>query len=79
MILLVLVPLLGLDCCLHVVIKVFAVQVEKKFSRVLLDAPCTGTGVIAKDESVKRSKTMKDVALCSELQVGNYIFLIQFC
>ncbi|KAI7758002.1 hypothetical protein M8C21_018723 [Ambrosia artemisiifolia] len=36
--------------------------------RVLLDAPCSGTGVISKDESVKTSKTAVDVQNCSRLQ-----------
>ncbi|XP_055707746.1 probable 28S rRNA (cytosine-C(5))-methyltransferase [Phlebotomus papatasi] len=38
------------------------------FDRVLLDAPCTGTGVIAKDASVKASKSQVDVQRCYNLQ-----------
>lgn len=43
-------------------------KVMTGFDRVLLDAPCTGTGVIAKDPSVKASKSDVDVQKCYNLQ-----------
>ena len=38
------------------------------FDRILLDAPCSGTGVISKDEQVKTNKSEKDILRCSHLQ-----------
>ena len=43
-------------------------KVMSGFDRVLLDAPCSGTGVISKDPSVKTNKTEKDVQKRSHLQ-----------
>ncbi|KAJ3822932.1 NOL1/NOP2/sun family RNA met [Lentinula raphanica] len=38
------------------------------FDRVLLDAPCSGTGVISKDSSVKINKSERDFTLLAHLQ-----------
>jgi len=43
-------------------------KIMSGFDRVLLDAPCSGTGVISKDESAKLRKDDQDIHLCSHLQ-----------
>nr|CAD7402113.1 unnamed protein product [Timema cristinae] len=42
--------------------------IMKGLDRVLLDAPCTGTGVVAKDPTVKMSKDQVDIQRCCNLQ-----------
>ena len=43
-------------------------NIFKKFDRCLLDAPCSGLGVIARDPSIKVQKTQEDVRKLSHLQ-----------
>jgi NOL1/NOP2/sun family putative RNA methylase len=53
------------------ILKMDALQVAKfeiKFDRVLLDAPCSCEGVIAKDPTRKISHTPQDVDYCSGMQ-----------
>lgn len=41
---------------------------KNRFDRVLLDAPCSGLGVISRDPSVKVQRTIADVNQCAHLQ-----------
>ncbi|KAG1672910.1 putative 28S rRNA (cytosine-C(5))-methyltransferase [Nymphon striatum] len=43
-------------------------SIKTGFDRCLLDAPCSGTGVISKDPSVKTNKDEKDIKRCSHIQ-----------
>lgn len=41
---------------------------KNRFTKILLDAPCSGLGVISRDPSVKVQRTIKDVDRCGVLQ-----------
>lgn len=43
-------------------------QFRNSFDRILLDAPCSGLGVISRDPSVKVQRTIYDVQRCAHLQ-----------
>ncbi|MGC1121071.1 MAG: RsmB/NOP family class I SAM-dependent RNA methyltransferase [Candidatus Methanofastidiosia archaeon] len=45
-----------------------ALDFSYRCSRILLDAPCTGSGIIRKDPTRKYSRDSTDVAFCSGLQ-----------
>ena len=56
------------NTCIFNVDGLYAGKFEMKFDRVLLDAPCSCEGVIAKDPTRKSSHTPQDVDYCSRIQ-----------
>jgi NOL1/NOP2/sun family putative RNA methylase len=56
------------NTCIFTMDGLDAGKFEKKFDRVLLDAPCSCEGVIAKDNTRKTSHTPHDVDFCSSMQ-----------
>lgn len=56
------------NTCIMKMDGVFAEKLERKFDRVLLDAPCSCEGVIAKDATRKTSHSPEDVDYCSNRQ-----------
>lgn len=43
-------------------------KIIRGFDRVLLDAPCSGLGIISRDQTVKLQRTLKDVQRLAHLQ-----------
>ena len=54
-------------------------KLYNKFDRVLLDAPCSGLGVISKDRSVKMNRTFKEILNNSRLQKELILAAIDSC
>ena len=42
-------------------------KIMKNFDRVLLDAPCSGPGIISRDPSIKLQRNLKDIYEASHL------------
>ncbi|CAI2724577.1 unnamed protein product [Schistosoma spindalis] len=54
-------------------------NIMSNFDRVLVDAPCSGTGIIAKDPSVKTTKSNDEIQKCVELQKRLLVAAIDSC
>ncbi len=49
------------------------------FDRVLLDAPCSGLGIVSRDPSIKLQRTIKDIHRSSQLQRELLLAAIDCC
>jgi len=56
------------NTCIFIMDGLQAGRLEAKFDRVLLDAPCSCEGIIAKDATRKTSHMPEDVDYCSQMQ-----------
>jgi len=61
-----------LGCTNTLIVKADArdINLPSKFDKIMLDAPCTGSGIVRKDPSRKSSRTIEDINFMSSLQKG---------
>lgn len=60
---------LGINNC--IVLNMDAIKLPKHyggFNKILLDAPCTGLGIISRDETIKQKRNEEDIYKLSQLQ-----------
>jgi len=57
---------LGIENC--IVFKKDSTKLDIEAKNILLDAPCTGSGIIRKDPTRKHSRSMNDIYFCQNLQ-----------
>ncbi|MEA1993153.1 MAG: NOL1/NOP2/sun family putative RNA methylase [Euryarchaeota archaeon] len=57
---------LGVENC--IVYEMDSIRLKRKAGHILLDAPCTGSGIIRKDPTRKRSRAMDDIYFCQSNQ-----------
>jgi len=57
---------LGVENC--IVFKKDSTKLDIEAKNILLDAPCTGSGIIRKDPTRKHSRSMNDIYFCQNLQ-----------
>jgi NOL1/NOP2/sun family putative RNA methylase len=57
-----------INTCIYETVPSKLLELNIKFDRVLLDAPCSGEGVIAKDPTRRTSRFPSDIAICSIMQ-----------
>lgn len=54
-------------------------KVIKNFDRVLLDSPCTGLGIIARDPSIKYQRNFQDIKKANHLQKELLLAAVDCC
>ncbi len=61
---------LGYTCVRSVAADAFQLPVSREFDRILLDAPCSGFGVLSKRVDLKWKRTLQDIQNMKRIQLG---------